>query len=154
MCYGYLFVGEREMSRRKGRGGASKGGKSRAARRQEQLLEAKGLPSKSLLEQLLDTLEERVVVQGDNLEIVTGQRKPHDNEAPLTKGEALMKAMVDEALAGDQRMMAHIIKFMEKLDALYAARIAKGAKEEIEEVVAQTDREILLRFCEKEGEVN
>ena len=61
----------------------------------------------------------------------------------ITKGQALIKSMVNEALKGDQRMMASVMKLVEKLDALQANR-----KEEVKttEELAKEDEDIILRY--------
>ncbi len=62
----------------------------------------------------------------------------------ITKGQALIKSMVNEALKGDQRMMANVLKFIEKLDALQAAR--KEVEKEDEIPMARHDWDIMFHF--------
>ncbi len=78
--------------------------------------EAEKADEASILEQLLQELEQEI----DAKEGAVSRK--------ITKGQALIKSMVNEALKGDQRMMGNVLKFMEKLDALHAAR-KKEAKE-------------------------
>lgn len=67
-----------------------------------------------------------------------------------TKAEMLAQKMIDEALAGDQRMMGNLIKFIEKLDLL------KEQNTEIKEkAVRANDVTIILDFFEnRRNEVN
>lgn len=64
----------------------------------------------SILEDLLKELEQEIDVKEGSV-----SRK-------ITKGQALIKNMVNEAIKGDQRMMANILKFIDKLDALQRSR--------------------------------
>jgi hypothetical protein len=64
----------------------------------------------TLLEQFLTELDREIDAQEAGV-----KRK-------ITKGQALIKSMVNEALKGDQRMMANVLKFIEKLDKLQAAK--------------------------------
>ena len=81
----------------------------------------------SILEQLLHELEQEVADDESLLKI--------------TKGQALIKTMVNEALGGDKAMMANMLKFMEKLDAL---QVAKRGNKKVE--LSKEDREIIRRF--------
>ena len=68
--------------------------------------EQKTNTERSMLEELLRELQQHVGAdEGD----VFHKR---------TKGQALIKSMVNEALKGDQKMLANVLKFIEKLDAL------------------------------------
>jgi hypothetical protein len=53
------------------------------------------------------------------------RRKVELNEAgssrKVTKGHALINGMINDALGGDQRMMAHVLKLFDKLDTLPSA---------------------------------
>ena len=60
----------------------------------------------SLLEELLNELRRTNIAQSDT------------ENAALTKGQRLIRSMVDEALRGDQKMLANVLKFIEKLDDL------------------------------------
>lgn len=60
----------------------------------------------SILEQLLQELAQEIDAKEGKV-----TRK-------ITKGQALIKSMVNEALKGDQRMMASVLKLIEKLDTL------------------------------------
>ena len=91
----------------------------------------KNMPKKqnknSILEQLLHELEQEVAYDESLLKI--------------TKGQALIKTTVNEALGGDKAMMANMLKFMEKLDAL---QVAKRGNKKVE--LSKEDREIIRRF--------
>lgn len=56
----------------------------------------------SLIDFLLKELEKESVINGQT----------------TSKGELLIQNMVSEAVAGDQRMMSNILKFVDKLDSL------------------------------------
>lgn len=81
----------------------------------------------SILEQLLNELRQEIDATEGKV-----SRK-------ITKGQALIKSMVNEALKGDQRMVANILKFIEKIDALQTVK-----KEE--EKLSETDEEIIYRY--------
>lgn len=92
----------------------------------------KNISEISILEQLLCELEEEI-----ELEEGEPGRK-------MTKGQALIRNMVGEALEGDQRMMANVLKFMEKIDGLQAAQKEKHQGEE--KPVARRDWEMMFYF--------
>ena len=58
----------------------------------------------SILEQLLHELKQEIDV------------REGDVSFRITKGRALIKSMVNEALKGNQRMMTNVLKIIEKLD--------------------------------------
>ena len=86
----------------------------------------------SILEQLLQELEEKI------------DAKEGSSVRKLTKGQALIKSMVNEALKGDQRMMANVLKFIERLDALQSSR--KQEADVCQEEMGKVDWEIMLRY--------
>ncbi|MDB2415035.1 DUF5681 domain-containing protein [Rickettsiales bacterium] len=86
----------------------------------------------SILEQLLKELDKTIDAKEGNV------------SSKITKGEALIKSMVNEALKGDQRMMTNVLKFIEKLDALKSAK--KETEEKKEEKLSETDEDIILRY--------
>ena len=86
----------------------------------------------SILEQLLQELEQEIDAKEGKI-----SRK-------ITKGQALIKSMVNEALKGDQRMMANVLKFIEKLDALQAAKKQEATADNQE--MDKVDWEIMLRY--------
>lgn len=85
----------------------------------------------SILEQLLQELEQEI------------EAKEGAFSRKITKGQALIKSMANEAFKGDQRMMTNVLKFIEKLDALQAAK--KQEAETAHEPMSKVDWEILLR---------
>lgn len=85
----------------------------------------------SILEQLLQELTQEIDAKEGKL-----NRK-------ITKGQALVKSMVNEALKGDQRMMANVLKFMEKLDTL---QLTRKENEETREDLTEADETIILRY--------
>lgn len=94
--------------------------------------ETKKSDEASILEQLLQELEQKIDAKEGKV-----NRK-------ITKGQALIKSMVNEALKGDQRMMANVLKFIEKLDALQATK-----KQEVQtsnRSMDKVDWEIMLRY--------
>ncbi len=66
--------------------------------------------SGSMLDQLLRELQQKTSLQ-------EGAKKRR-----ITKGQALVKSMVNEALDGDQKMLAAVLKLAEKLDTLQAQK--------------------------------
>jgi len=93
----------------------------------------------SILEQLLKELDKTIDAKEGNV------------TSKITKGEALIKSMVNEALKGDQRMMTNVLKFIEKLDALKSAKKEVEEKKE-EEKLSETDEDIILRYYGKNKE--
>lgn len=87
----------------------------------------------SILEQLLKELDKTIDAKEGNV------------TSKITKGEALIKSMVNEALKGDQRMMTNVLKFIEKLDALKSVKKEAEKKKE-EEGLSETDEDIVLRY--------
>lgn len=85
----------------------------------------------SILEQLLQELTQEIDAKEGKL-----NRK-------ITKGQALVKSMVNEALKGDQRMMANVLKFMEKLDTL---QLTRKENEETREDLTEADETMILRY--------
>jgi len=64
----------------------------------------------------------------------------------ITKGEALIKSMVNEALKGDHRMMANVMKIIDKLDDLQTTK--KEKKEDNTEgfQIALQDWQLMFNF--------
>lgn len=60
----------------------------------------------------------------------------------ITKGEALVKTMVDESLKGNLHMMGTILKLAEKLENLKASKTHPMD----DEVLSEADEEIILRY--------
>jgi hypothetical protein len=71
---------------------------------------------KNILEYLLAELDQEI------------DAKEGSNSYRITKGRALIKSMVNEALKGDQRMMANVLKFVEKLETLQDAKETQQAE--------------------------
>lgn len=62
----------------------------------------------------------------------------------ITKREALIRKMVNEAIKGDQRMLANIMKELEKPD---------GTEEvKKEEKLSESDEDIILRYYDRNRE--
>lgn len=71
----------------------------------------------SMLDALLQELQQKTV-------LTDGSRKRR-----ITKGHALMKSMVNEALSGDQKMLATVIRLAEKLDTMHAQKAEQSSLE-------------------------
>ena len=74
-------------------------------------------PEKGILGQFLTELDKEI------------DAKEAGVSRKMTKSEALIKSMVNEALKGDHRMMANVMKIIDKLDDLQAARKEEKEKD-------------------------
>lgn len=69
---------------------------------------------KAILEQFLAEL---------NCEVGAIDTSPPET---VTKGQALIKSMVNEAVKGDQKMLANVLKLIDKLDLLRQEEVAEA----------------------------
>lgn len=88
---------------------------------------------KTILEQFLAELEKEI------------DAKEAGVSRKMTKGQALVKSMINEALKGDQRMLGNVLKLIEKLD------MVKKEEEEPEDdlLKSKADWEIMFAFFGK-----
>lgn len=81
-------------------------------------------PAKTLMEEFLAELECHVETGGN-----AGKR--------LTKGQALIQSMVNEALNGDPKMLAHVLKLLDKMPTTREGAPAEpGVRQEREEWIS------------------
>lgn len=87
---------------------------------------------KTILEQFLAELEKEI------------DAKEAGVSRKMTKGQALVKSMVNEALKGDQRMLGNVLKLIDRLETL-----KEETKPEEEERQSKADWEIMFAFYGK-----
>jgi hypothetical protein len=92
----------------------------------------------SIAEQLLQTLEQAVGAE-DN-EYGNASRN-------ITKRQALVESIINEALKGDQRMIAALLKLIEKHEDIQAAKKLESTKDSVS--MHAHDWEILFAFFGK-----
>lgn len=89
-------------------------------------------PEKNILEQFLAELDKEIDAKEGNV-----SRK-------MSKGQALVKSMINEALKGDQRMLGNVLKLIDKLGL-----IEEEDKPEDEEKHSKGDWELMFAFFGK-----
>lgn len=88
---------------------------------------------KNILEQFLAELDKEI------------DAKEAGVSRKMTKGQALVKSMINEALKGDQRMLGNVLKLIEKLDLIEE----EEEKPEDEEKHSRGDWELMFAFFGK-----
>lgn len=87
---------------------------------------------KTILEQFLAELDKEI------------DAKEAGVSRKMTKGQALVKSMINEALKGDQRMLGNVLKLIDKLDM-----VEEEEKPEEEEKHSKGDWELMFAFFGK-----
>lgn len=86
----------------------------------------------SILQQLLHELEQQTPVDAE--------------DRTISKGQALIKSMVDAALQGDPRMQATILKLMEKLEEMQEEASKRSEEDYSADRISAEDKAIILRY--------
>jgi len=89
-------------------------------------------PEKNILEQFLAELDKEI------------DAKEAGVSRKMTKGQALVKSIINEALKGDQRMLGNVLKLIDKLGL-----IEEDEKPEEEEKHSKGDWELMFAFFGK-----